>query len=284
MKIDVENIIRLKTSGYVPKFLINLLKKIVHQDEINAILEKTGEKTGIEFGNAILDHFNISTSAAGLENIPKNEKLIFVSNHPLGALEALAVAKHLSTIYGDDINFIINELLSYLTPLKNIFTSVNVGSGKQNRESISQIDELFLSDKQIIIFPAGQVSRKKKGKIADGEWKKMFVTKARQYQRNVVPIFCSGKNSKFFYNLANLRKFLGIKFNIELLFLPDEMFKNKNSEINITIGKPISYRNFINSKNDLEYAQEVRKKVYSLVFKKVLPLHSMNNFLTQNPH
>jgi len=264
MKIDVESIIRSKTNGYVPKFLINLLKKIVHQDEMNAIMAQNSEKKGVEFACAVLDYFNIRTSAAGLENIPKNEKLIFVSNHPLGAIEALAIAKHLNKVFYSNINFIANELLLYMAPLKNIFTSVNVGAGKQNRESIALVDELFLSDKQIIIFPSGQVSRKKEGVISDAEWKKMFVTKARQYQRNVVPIFCSGKNSNFFYNLANFRKFIGLKFNIELLFLPHEMFGKKNSEINITIGKPISYKDFINSKNDLEYAQEVRKMVYCL--------------------
>ena len=264
MKIDVENIIRSKTSSYVSKFFISFLKKIVHQNEINAIMEQNSDKNGVDFGCAVLNYFNISTLAAGLENIPKNEKLIFVSNHPLGALEALAIAKHLGNVFNNDINFITNELLAYLTPLKNIFTSVNVAAGKQNRENISLIDELFLSDKQIIIFPSGQVSRKKSGKIADSEWKKMFVAKARQYQRNVVPIFCSGRNSNFFYNLANLRKFLGIKFNIELLFLPNEMFKNKNSKISITIGKPISYKDFFNQKNDFEYAQQIRKEVYKL--------------------
>jgi len=263
MKIEVEDIIHSKTSGYVPKFLINFLKKIVHQDEINAIMAENSEKNGVEFACAVLDYFNISTSITGLENIPQDKKLIFVSNHPLGALEALAITKHLGIFFDSNINFIANELLLYMTPLKNIFTSVNVGAGKQNRKNITLVDELFLSDKQIIIFPSGQVSRKKKGVIADSEWKKMFVTKARQYQRNVVPIFCSGRNSIFFYNLANLRKFLGIKFNIELLFLPHEMFKNKNSKINITVGKPISYKDFVNSKNDFEKAQEIRKIVYS---------------------
>ena len=264
MKIDIENIIRSKTGSYVPKFLINLLKKIIHQDEINIIIEKNSEKNGVDFACGVLDYFNISTSAAGFENISENEKLIFVSNHPLGALEAMAIAKHLGKVFGNNINFIVNELLANIIPLKNIFTSVNVGAGKQNRENISLVDKLFLSEKQIIIFPSGQVSRKKRGVIADSEWKKMFVTKARQYQRNVVPIFCSGRNSNFFYNLANLRKFLGIKFNIELLFLPHEMFKNKNSKINITIGKPISYKDFDNSKNDFENAQEVRKLVYCI--------------------
>jgi len=264
MKIDIENIIRSKTGSYVPKFLINLLKKIIHQDEINIIIEKNSEKNGVDFACGVLDYFNISTSAAGFENISENEKLIFVSNHPLGALEAMAIAKHLGKVFGNNINFIVNELLANIIPLKNIFTSVNVGAGKQNRENISLVDKLFLSEKQIIIFPSGQVSRKKRGVIADSEWKKMFVTKARQYQRNVVPIFCSGRNSNFFYNLANLRKFLGIKFNIELLFLPHEMFKNKNSKINITIGKPISYKDFVNSKNDFETAQEVKKLVYCI--------------------
>jgi len=264
MKIDVEDIIRSKTKGYVPKFLINLLKKIVHQDEINECIEKNPDSTGVDFACVTLDFLSVSTSVEGLENIPKGEKLIFVANHPLGAIEALAITKHLGEVFDKNINFIINELLGYFKPLKNIFTSVNVGVGKQNRENIALVDELFLSDKQIIIFPAGQVSRKKRGKIEDAEWKKMFVTKARQYQRNVVPIFCSGKNSNFFYNLANFRKFIGLKFNIELLFLPHEMFKNRNSQINITIGKPISYKDFSNPKNDLEYAQEVRKMVYSL--------------------
>jgi len=264
MQIDIEYIIHSKTRVYVPKFLINVLKKIVHQNEINAIIEQNSDKSGVEFACGVIDYFNISTYATGFENIPKNEKLIFVSNHPLGALEAMAIAKHIGKVFDNNINFIANELLANLIPLKNIFTSVNVGAGKQNKENIALIDELFLSEKQIIIFPSGQVSRKKKGLISDTEWKKMFVTKARQYQRNVVPIFCSGKNSNFFYNIANLRKFLGIKFNIELFFLPHEMFKNKNSKINITIGKPISYKNFINSKNDFEKAQEIKKVVYSL--------------------
>jgi len=267
MKIDIEDIISSKTGSYIPKFLINLLKKIIHQDEINIIIKKNSKKNGVDFACGVLEYFNISTYAVGFENISKNEKLIFVSNHPLGALEAMAIAKHLGEIFGNNINFIANELLASLIPLRNIFTSVNVGAGKQNRENITLVDELFSSDKQIIIFPSGQVSRKKNGVITDSEWKKMFVTKARQYKRNVVPIFCSGKNSNLFYKLANLRKFLGIKFNVELLFLPHEMFKNKNSKINLTIGKPISYKKFINTKNDFETAQEVKKVVYNLNFK-----------------
>jgi len=264
MKIDVENIIRSKTKSYVPKFLINMLKKIVYQDEINFIIETNSDKDGVDFACAVLDYFNITTSITGLENIPKEKKLIFVSNHPLGALEAMALAKHLGNVFDNNINFISNELLSSIVPLQSIFTAVNVGAGKQNRDNITQIDNLFLSDRQIIIFPSGQVSRKKKEVIADSQWKKMFVTKARQTQRDVVPVFCSGRNSNFFYNLANFRKFLGIKFNIELLFLPREMFKNKNSKIDITIGKSISYTDFTNPKNDFEYAQKIRENVYRI--------------------
>ncbi|MDR0829557.1 MAG: glycerol acyltransferase [Prevotellaceae bacterium] len=274
--IDVEKIIRSKTDKFVPQFLINRLKKIVHQNEINEILAANSDKFGVEFMAAVLETFKIKTAChchCGLD--PQSfsndfqacngtKRFIFASNHPLGALEAMAIGKHLGEKFDGNINFVVNNLLTYLTPLESVFTSVNVGSGKQNRQNIEEVENLFSSDKQIVMFPSGTVSRKKHGKIADPEWKKMFISKSRQFERDVVPIFCTGRNSNFFYNLSNFRNFFGIKFNIELLFLPDEMFKNRNSEINITVGKPISYKTFTSKKSDLEWASEVQKTVYEL--------------------
>jgi putative hemolysin len=263
--ISVEKIIRSKTNAFVPKFLIDLLKKIIHQSEINRILAKNEGKIGVEFMSAVLDEFNISTKISGLENIPKNERLIFVSNHPFGALEAMAIGKKIGEFYGGNINFVTNDLLTFLEPLKPIFTPVVVGANGQNKTLAENLENTFLSDKQIIMFPSGTVSRKIKGKVQDPEWKKMFVSKSRQFERNIVPIFCAGRNSNFFLNLSNFRKFLGIKTNIELLFLPNEMFSRKNTEINITIGKPISYKSFTSQKSDFDWAQEIRGNVYSVV-------------------
>ena len=180
--IDLESIIKYKTNRKIPKFIARLVKKIICLDRINEIIVKYGkDNQGIAFAEKVLEDLNITTSIKGLENIPRNEKLIFVSNHPLGALEALAIGKYLDTLFKGQINFITNEILTYIPPLKEIFTPVEVGSNKQDRTKLNNIEQLFVSDKQIIIFPSGVVSRRIDGKVQDFEWKKMFVAKARQY-------------------------------------------------------------------------------------------------------
>lgn len=263
--IDLESIIKYKTNRKIPKFIARLVKKIICLDRINEIIVKYGkDNQGIAFAEKVLEDLNITTSIKGLENIPRNEKLIFVSNHPLGALEALAIGKHLDTLFKGQINFITNEILTYIPPLKEIFTPVEVGSNKQDREKLNNIEQLFVSDKQIIIFPSGVVSRRIDGKVQDFEWKKMFVAKARQYQRNIVPIYCSGQSSEFFLKFSNFRKKLGIKTSIELILFPREMFKYEGKSIDITIGQPISYQSLTTDISDKKHAEDIRRLVYEL--------------------
>ncbi len=263
--IDLESIIKYKTNRKIPKFIARLVKKIICLDRINEIIVKYGkDNQGIAFAEKVLEDLNITTSIKGLENIPRNEKLIFVSNHPLGALEALAIGKHLDTLFKGQINFITNEILTYIPPLKEIFTPVEVGSNKQDRTKLNNIEQLFVSDKQIIIFPSGVVSRRIDGKVQDFEWKKMFVAKARQYQRNIVPIYCSGQSSEFFLKFSNFRKKLGIKTSIELILFPREMFKYEGKSIDITIGQPISYQSLTTDISDKKHAENIRKLVYEL--------------------
>ena len=263
--IDLESIIKYKTNRKIPKFIARLVKKIICLDRINEIIVKYGkDNQGIAFAEKVLEDLNITTSIKGLENIPRNEKLIFVSNHPLGALEALAIGKYLDTLFKGQINFITNEILTYIPPLKEIFTPVEVGSNKQDRAKLNNIEQLFVSDKQIIIFPSGVVSRRIDGKVQDFEWKKMFVAKARQYQRNIVPIYCSGQSSEFFLRFSNFRKKLGIKTSIELILFPREMFKYEGKSIDITIGQPISYQSLTTDISDKKHAENIRRLVYEL--------------------
>lgn len=263
--IDLESIIKYKTNRKIPKFIARLVKKIICLDRINEIIVKYGkDNQGIAFAEKVLEDLNITTIIKGLENIPRNEKLIFVSNHPLGALEALAIGKYLDTLFKGQINFITNEILTYIPPLKEIFTPVEVGSNKQDREKLNNIEQLFVSDKQIIIFPSGVVSRRIDGKVQDFEWKKMFVAKARQYQRNIVPIYCSGQSSEFFLKFSNFRKKLGIKTSIELILFPREMFKYEGKSIDITIGQPISYQSLTADISDKKHAENIRRLVYEL--------------------
>ena len=114
------------------------------------------------------------------------------------------------------------------------------------------------------MFPAGICSRKRNGVVHDLEWKKTFIVKSVQTQRDIVPIHFEGENSDFFYRLANINRMLGIKFNIAMLYLSDEMFKNKNKKFTVTIGKPIPWQTFDKSRTPMQWAQHVQDIVYSL--------------------
>jgi putative hemolysin len=123
---------------------------------------------------------------------------------------------------------------------------------------------MMASDKTVLFFPAGLVSRKRKGVIADLPWKKTFISKARKHKRKIVPVYIDGQNSKFFYNLANLRKRLGMKTNIEMLYLVDEMYNQYDKEVNVFIGKPLSFEDLPKDKNDDELAEYIRSLIYTL--------------------
>lgn len=263
--IDVEKVLRSKNPSLakvVPAFLVNYLKRIIHQDEINAFLIRHGHLKDADLVNAFLDHFSIKFKAIGTENIPSQGRFIFVSNHPLGGLDGVVFISALSKIF-PDIKFPVNDILTYIENLSGIFLPVNK-HGNQNRDAARKIEEAYESESQILYFPAGLCSRKKKGVISDLEWHKSFVMKAVQHKRDIIPAFFSGRNSDFFYNLANIRKSLGIKANIEMLYLPDEMFRNKDSEIKLVFGKPVSWQALDRSKSPVEWAQWFRTEAYNL--------------------
>jgi 1-acyl-sn-glycerol-3-phosphate acyltransferase len=264
-KIDVEKVLFSKNPALartIPDFIINYLKRIVHQDELNNFLAKWGHLKDAELIEAGLRHFEIKFKVYCSENIPKTGKYIFVSNHPLGGLDGLVFIYELSKYY-PRIKFPVNDILTSIENLSGIFLPVNK-HGAQGREAARRIEEAYASDNQILYFPAGLCSRKRKGIIRDLQWQKSFVTKAIQHKRDIVPAYFSGRNSRFFYNLANIRKFLGIKANIEMLYLADEMFKQKDKEILLIFGKPIPFETFDNSKPTLEWADWVKSKTYEL--------------------
>jgi putative hemolysin len=264
-KIDVENVIYSKNptlAKTLPGFVINYLKKIIHQDELNEFLKKWGHLRDSEFIAAGLEHFEIKFKVYGSENIPKTGRYIFASNHPLGGLDGLVFIHELSKHF-HDIKFPVNDILTNIKNMSGIFLPVNK-HGAQAKDAAIMIEEAYASNCQILYFPAGLCSRKKMGVIKDLQWQKSFITKAVQHKRDIVPAFFSGRNSGFFYNLANFRKFVGLKANIEMLYLADEMFKQKDKEIRLVFGKPIPWETFDKTKSALEWADWVKSKAYGL--------------------
>ncbi|MDD3740745.1 MAG: 1-acyl-sn-glycerol-3-phosphate acyltransferase [Bacteroidales bacterium] len=265
LKIDVEAVLKSKNpklAKRLPKFLIQYLKKIVHQDEINLFLSKNVGITGLSFVDAVIEYMDLKYTVRGLDSLPENGKFVFASNHPLGGLESMVLMKAVSKKYVE-FRFVVNDILMELKPLAELFVPVNK-HGKQSRKSLNIINDVYASDKQVLFFPAGLVSRRIKGKIVDLPWQKSFVSKAVEYKRDIIPVYIEGRNSRFFYNLAKLRKFFRIKANIEMLFLVNEMMKQKGRSIEIVIGKPVSYNFFDKSKDFKEWADYLYKLTYSL--------------------
>lgn len=265
--IDVEKIFHEKSprlARLLPGFILNYIRHVIHEDEVNEFIE--GHKDIYEFDwlRAGLDSFKVKIISKGEDRIPMHGGFIIASNHPLGGLDALALLDVCSH-RRKDLKFIVNDILLQLKNLKGLFMGVNK-HGKNAHENLQSIDSLYASDQGVVIFPAGLVSRKQNGVVKDLEWKKSFITKAKKHKRNVIPVHIDGENTNRFYSFANWRKRLGIKANIEMFFLVDEMFKQKNKTVSITFGKPIPYSVFDKSKSDHQWAQWVKEKVYELKF------------------
>ena len=267
IQIDVESILKAKAgkkARYVPRFMVSYLKKIIHQDEVNEALRTFGHKEGHEFISAFMDYFNNSFEIHGLENLPHDDRrYTFVSNHPLGAQDGLGLAHILGPVYDGKIRFLANDLLMNFPQISSFWIPINK-TGKQARDLPQQAGSAVRRESNNGASLCGSRWRQKHGVIKDLPWKKTFITKSIQSQRDIVPIHFEGENSKFFYRLANINKMLGLKFNIAMLYLSDEMFKNKNKTFKVTIGKPIPWQTFDKSKSATEWAQYVQDVVYTL--------------------
>ncbi len=263
--IDIDKIVdekNPKLRKWLPKFLFNYLKRIVRQREVNQILNETKDLKDYEFCEYVLNQFNIKIETSGLENIPLKEGAIFAANHPLGGLDALAIIKSVTPIRSD-IKFVVNDILLHLKNLSGLFVGVNK-HGSNSKASLAALNEEFSSDQAIFVFPAGLVSRKKKGVVEDLEWKKTFISRSKKFKKDIIPVFLDGELSNFFYNLSNFRERFGVKTNIEMLYLVNELFKQKNKTYQLHFGPPISYETFDKSKSDIEWAQYVKTRVYKL--------------------
>ena len=268
-KIDIDKVLQSKMgtkAKWVPRFVVNWLKRIVHQDEINRFIEQEGDKQGVEWIEDALTYLDTKIVVEGAENLPDASdprRYTFVSNHPLGGLDGLALGVVIGRKYEGRVKYLVNDLLMNLQGLAPLFIPINK-TGKQSRNFPAIVEAGFSSDNHIIMFPAGLCSRRTNGVIRDLEWKKTFVTKSVETQRDVVPIYFEGRNSDFFYRLANISKALGIKFNIAMLFLADEMFKNQHNTFTVRIGKPIAWQTFDKSKSPMEWAEYVKQQVYAM--------------------
>lgn len=264
--IDIDEVFKSKSPRlykFIPRFILLYLKRIVHQEQINNFIERNGDQYEFGFVDAIVREFGANVIAKGTENIRTTGGVIYASNHPLGGLDAISLL-HVLGKYRTDVKFIVNDILMQLKNLSGIFIGVNK-LGKNAKEVLDGIDQLYASEQAVLIFPAGLVSRRQNGVSKDLMWRKSFIAKARKHKRDIIPVHIEGTNSNFFYNLSWCRKKMGIKANIEMLYLVDEMYRQHDKTITITFGKAIPYQLLDESISDSEWSSRVKEHVYAMV-------------------
>lgn len=268
LEINVGEVLRQRIPRYwrfIPRGLVRWLERTVCQDELNRLLRDNFPRRDADFCRGVLDDLGVTVNFHNLDNLPPKEltRVLFVSNHPLGGLDGMALIDFVRTYYGVAPRFIVNDLLNAVEPLSDTFIPVNK-HGTQSREAIRRLDDAFASDAPLLMFPAGLVSRRgKKGVVADLEWQKMFVAKARQSGRDIIPLHFYGENSSFFYKFAKFRRRIGLKFNIEMIYLPREVFRSKGKTFDVVVGKPIPHAS-LDDMPPARKAQQIRQMVYDL--------------------
>ena len=267
--IDLDLILSSKMGSkakFVPRPFVSWLKRVIHQDEVNRFLWESRHLSGTEWLEECVRYLDMTLQIVGEENLPAKDdgKLYtFVSNHPLGGADGAALGSIIGRHYDENFRYLVNDLLMNLPGLAPVCIPINK-TGSQSRSFPQMVEDGFKSGNHILMFPAGICSRRIDGKVQDIAWKKTFITKSVEYQRDVVPIHFSGSNSDFFYKLASFSDKYVKKINLAMLFLVDEMYKNVHKSFQVTIGKPIPWQTFDKSKSASTWAQEVRSRVYAL--------------------
>lgn len=264
LAIDLDRIVRAKAKNRrIPQFVLNWGKRFIHQDFINAYL--TQGYDGVEFCTKCLEYLDVKIDVDGLENLEvmKDHLCTFAPNHPLGGVDGIALIGLIGGHCDGNIRLLVNDFLMNIRSIASVSVGVNKLGG-QSRNLPALMKEMYASPNNLLIFPAGKCSRKIDGKIQDVAWNKSFVKMSVDSDRWIVPVHFIGQNSKRFYRVDAIAKKLGIKFNIAMMFLPDELYRAQHSRYKVIFGKPLPPSYFDSSKTPLEWAQHVREMVYNM--------------------
>ena len=268
--LDIKQVLRDKMgtkARWVPGFVVNWLRRTAHEDQLNDFLWQARDLKGTPWLDACLDYLKVKVEVDGLDNLPAKDDgrlYTFVSNHPMGGIDGVALGSVIGHQYDDRFRYLVNDLLMNLPGLAPLCIPINTTT-KRSRAFPQIIEEGFKGDYHVLMFPAGLCSRRRKGEICDLPWKKTFITKSIETGRDVVPIHFGGRNSNFFYRLSNISDRCVKKVNIAMLYLVDEMFRNAGNTFPVKIGKPIPWQTFTDkARSHAAWAEYVKQQVYAL--------------------
>jgi len=264
--VDVEKTLSLKYPSivYYPSmvrnFVVYLLKKLLHQEEINDFLTHGEAYRGFDFVEAVLEYFNFGYTVSNKDkaNIPSSGRVIIIANHPLGALDALALISLIKEIRSD-VKVLANDVLMQIEPLSGILIPIDNLSGTTAKESIKKVYDALENDEALIVFPSGEVSRAHPTGIKDAKWKKGFLKFAQKSNSPLLPVFIDAKNSPLFYTLSMINK------KLSTFLLAREMFKKRSKVISFKIGEMITYKTLQSSGfGDTTLLNLLKKHLYKI--------------------
>lgn len=243
--------------------VISLFKRLFHEDEINDVLKKNRHLDAFDFIEFVLDYFSIdiTINKNQLSRIPSYGRVVIIANHPLGALDSLALLNVIKEIR-KDVKIVASNFLSEFKNLDSILIPIENVKGKLQRESVSAIYDALNKEQAVIIFPSGEVSRARPNGIKDTKWKKGFLTVAQNTESPILPIFIDAKNSKTFYFLSMISK------SLATATIPHEMFKYYNKNIGFNIGKSIPYESYYAPNIDINNRVKLLRKHFYKIAKK----------------
>lgn len=267
IRIDIKSVLASRLGSrarLIPGFVVRSLERLICQDELNSLLERNFPLRGADFCYGVLCDLDVSLDVRNAGVLPENPRCIIVSNHPLGGLDGMSMISWFTRHYGRPVHFVVNDILMAVDPLRDCFVPVNK-HGRQSRSTTLTLDEILAGDDPVVIYPAGLCSRLGDGGVvADLAWNKMFVSKAIESRRDVVPVHFDGHNSASFYRWARLRERLGIKFNFEMILLPGEVFRSRGKTFTLTCGRPVSWQSLRGGSEASATAARMRQTVYGL--------------------
>ena len=268
LQFDIRAVLKSKApNAHVPGFVIRYLERIAHIKQMNAFLKQHPDLKGYDFIRTVVgEELGCTASIEGTEHIPTDGRpVIFVSNHPLGGLDGMIIAQMIHDNGERPLKVIVNDLLMFMEPIADLWAPVNK-VGRLSKEQVAEQQRMWESGVDVLTFPAGACSRLQRidghWQIRDLEWQKNFIQRAKEYKRDIVPIYFEGKNSRFFYILAYLRKLLHIKINIEMLYLVDEMYGAHGKHFKVHVLPPVPYSTFDSSRTPKQWAEYVKNMVY----------------------
>ena len=264
-RIDIGAVLADKAprlARWIPGFVIGWLRRTIHESEINYILEHYWNLPPQEFIRACFREWQVTYTVEGLEKLDPKGRYLFAANHPFGGMDGMMLCDELERHFGS-VKIIVNDLLMHLTPLNPLFIPVNK-HGRQKAQYAELLRENLQSDVQVATFPAGLCSRRHRGVVRDCPWRPSFIKNAIESRRDVVPVYFEGELSSFFYNLSNFRTAVGIRANLEMLYLPDEMFRQRGKDFRIRFGKPVPWQRLDDGKPAKVWAERLREYVYKL--------------------